>query len=369
MHRNMKWSRLALASVLAMSLTVSAPIRSAADADDASTKTPIKHLVVVFQENVSFDHYFATYPHALPNLDKSVYFKGPKDDTPHANTLEAAGLLTANPNVANPVRIDRSRPVTCDQDHVYGDEQFAADNGLMDRFAGTWLKNGTPFTFSCNDTGTGGLGINSVMDYYDGNTVTAMWNYAQHFAMNDNSYSTTFGPSTPGLLNLVAGNTFSGSITNGKSGSGFIANAASSGAVIGDADPAFDVCSNPTRTQISMSGQNIGDLLTGAGITWGSFMGGFINCATVSHVNVAGATVLDYIPHHAFFQYWSSTSNASHKPPTSTALIGHNADQANHEYDLTNFYQALAADNLPSVSFIKAAAYQDGHAGYSDPLD
>jgi phospholipase C len=29
-----------------------------------ATTTPIKHLVVIFQENVSFDHYFATYPNA-----------------------------------------------------------------------------------------------------------------------------------------------------------------------------------------------------------------------------------------------------------------------------------------------------------------
>ena len=35
------------------------------------------------------------------------------------------------------------------------------------------------------------------MDYYDGNTVTGLWNYAQHYAMSDNSYDTTFGPSTP----------------------------------------------------------------------------------------------------------------------------------------------------------------------------
>ena len=36
------------------------------------------------------------------------------------------------------------------------------------------------------------------MDYYDGNTVTALWNYAQHYALNDNFYNTTFGPSSPG---------------------------------------------------------------------------------------------------------------------------------------------------------------------------
>ena len=38
------------------------------------------------------------------------------------------------------------------------------------------------------------------MGYFDGNTVTAEWNYAQFFAMSDNSYGTTFGPSTPGVI-------------------------------------------------------------------------------------------------------------------------------------------------------------------------
>ncbi len=43
------------------------------------------------------------------------------------------------------------------------------------------------------------------MDYYDGNTVTGLWNYAQQFAMSDNSYGTTFGPSSAGAINLVSG--------------------------------------------------------------------------------------------------------------------------------------------------------------------
>jgi phospholipase C len=45
------------------------------------------------------------------------------------------------------------------------------------------------------------------MDYYDGNTVTGLWNYAQHYAMSDNFFDTEFGPSTPGALNLVSGQT------------------------------------------------------------------------------------------------------------------------------------------------------------------
>src|SRR6202045_1099426 len=231
----------------------------------------------------------------------------------------------------------------------------------MNRFPET-VDAGGP---GCLDYGHGkGL----VMGYYDGNTVTAFWNYAQNFAMSDNSYSTTFGPSTPGLLNLVAGNTFEATITNGLGAGGNIAGPSTSGAVVGDPDPAGDVCSNPKRTQITMSGQNVGDLLNQAGVSWGSFMGGFANC-THSSTGITGLTSTDYIPHHAFFQYWKSTQNPNHTRPTSVALIGHQGDAANHEYDLNDFYAALNANNLPAVSFIKAPAIEDGHAGYSDPLD
>ena len=341
-----------LAVIVSAGMMVSKPARSDSE---FSTRTPIKHIVVIFQENVSFDHYFGTYPHAQSNTDGSRFFRQPVSDTPRANTLLSAGLLTNNPNGANPFRIDRSVPVTCDQDHGYGDEQFAFHGGLMDRF----------LAHSCNDAV---IGSNSTLGYYDGNTVTALWNYAQHYAMSDNSFGTSFGPSTPGLLNLVAGTTFAGTTTNGLSASGNIANGATSGAVIGDPDPAGDMCSDPKRTQITMSGENIGDHLNNLGITWGAFMGGFDNCK-LAHNNVSGSSAgADYIPHHAFFQYWKSTQNPLHTPPGSDAAIG-KTDQANHQYDLRRFYTALANHNLPAVSFLKARAFQDGHAGYSDPLD
>ena len=48
------------------------------------------------------------------------------------------------------------------------------------------------------------------MDYFDGNTVTALWNYAQNYAMSDNNFDPQFGPSTPGALNLISGNTGGG---------------------------------------------------------------------------------------------------------------------------------------------------------------
>src|SRR5260370_37790396 len=245
-----------------------------ADYDAYKTATPIKHVVVIFQENVSFDHYFGTYPHAF-NLAGETPFVA-KEGTPESNTLLSSGLLTNNPNKVNPFRIPPSVPVTCDQDHNYGDEQAAAHAGLMDLFVEK---------LSCNEPKLGPVnGPASTMGYYDGNTVTAMWNYAQYFAMSDNSWGTTFGPSTPGALNLVAGNTFPGTLfptrPNGKpaSASGNIANAATTGAVIGDPRPLLDDCvaSNPkfqNVSQITVSGKNVGDLLNAKGITWGWFQG------------------------------------------------------------------------------------------------
>jgi phospholipase C len=205
------------------------------------------------------------------------------------------------------------------------------------------------------------------MDYYDGNTVTGLWNYAQHFAMSDNSFSTTFGPSTPGALNLVTGQTHGATPAT-------IPDAVSQGTVIGDPDPAHDDCSgSPT---VAMSGKNIGDLLNAQGVTWGWFQGGFRPTSTSggkavcgsTHNNIGGATQKDYSPHHEPFQYYRSTSNPHHLPPTSAGMIGQ-SDQANHQYDLSDFWTAVRAGNMPAVSFLKAARYQDGHAGYSDPVD
>jgi phospholipase C len=371
-----------ICALAAICLFLIVPVRLTArpDGDDAPTTTPIKHVVVIFQENVSFDHYFGTYPHAMPNADGSVYFHGPKDDTPRANTLESAGLLTNNPNFnnlhdttvngtgANPFRMDRAHVNTCDEDHNYNDEQYVARGGLMDGFTG--FKADGKTVYSCKDAFYGPY---SVMGYFDGNTVTALWNYAQNFAMSDSHFGTTFGPSTPGLLNMISGNTYGGTIEKGT-GALKISGGSSTGtfgSVIGDSDPFGDMCST-SAVQIRMTtGQSIGDLLDAKGITWGDFMGAFGD-QTCKEANT-GLTGLNdggsYIPHHAFAQYWLSTLNANHTPPASVHMVGKTDGSTFHEYDLSYFFAALKAGDLPAVSILKAPAFEDGHAGYSDPLD
>lgn len=463
-------------------------IARAADRDDVRTKTPIKHVVIIFQENASFDHYFATYPNAK-NTDGTPFVA--REDTPTVNGLTDGnnkfpervhvGLHDFNPNMpapnpgaqnqvlvldpngaANPFRMTRDQIVTCSNNHDYAGEQVATDAGFMDKFPQVNNANGA----GCSNDGS------TVMGYFDGNTVTAMWNWAQRFAMSDNSWGTTYGPSTPGALNLISGQTAgavvhtfggakgpTGRLTDAVLGATIadaffvgptnpvvtadvigaqgqsVLKAVQTGTLVTDLDPYLDDCGSDKggtaagKLTAELTGRNVGDLLNEKGITWGWFAGGFrtaaaANSATTdpahplggvsndpfglpifggaatdgaatgvgtanfapakcnaAHVLHPDATTtfdgnsailhpvrIDYNPHHSPFQYYASTRNPHHLPPASVRMIG-KTDQANHQYDLLDFFAALKNGNLPAVSFLKAINRDDGHpGGESDPL-
>jgi phospholipase C len=368
-----KYLRMSASVLTAMTLAIGGPGSLWADSKryDPPTNTPIKHIIVLFQENISFDHYFGTYPYATnPEGEPQFY---PDPHTPRANNLLSGGLLTNNPNTTQPFRLDRSCPLTSDQNHSYTPEQKSFDHGLMDMFV---QDTGTAGT-SCLDV-TSGPGI--VMGYYDGNTTTAMWNWAQHYAMSDNFYGTMFGPSTVGVLNLVAGTTSNVTITGESSASGTIAGGGpTSGTLIGDIDAGYDDCSTKS-THGTTTDPNIGILLNAKSITWGWFQGGFAPtslyngttvtksvCASESSNSATGLSdVTDYVSHHNGFAYNALTANPHHLPPTGP--VGY-TDQANHGYDLSLFLSAISDGTLPSVSFVKAKAFQNGHPGNSTPLD
>ena len=347
-----------------------------------ATATAIKHLVVIFNENVSFDHYFGTYPHAT-NPQGEPAFAAARG-TPAVDGLNDS-LLRHNPNLTNPAnrrvasnpfRLDRTQASTADQGHAYTAEQLAYDSGAADRFP-AYTGRGGP-------GGTGGFFTPAlVMGYYDGNTVTALWNYAQHFAMSDNAYADTYGPSTPGAVNLISGQT-NGFVVKASTGStGYVSDGQGGLTLISDLGPAPDICTDSlpwySTDRGSLTGRNIGDLLNEAGISWGWFQGGFdlsvknangsSGCHRTTFSPTVRQTVNDYIAHHQPFQYYASTANPRHTRPTSVAAIGTTGDGANHQYDLRDFFTAVKAGNFPAVVFLKASGYQDGHAGYSDPLD
>ncbi|MGB7194062.1 MAG: alkaline phosphatase family protein [Collimonas pratensis] len=379
----------------------------------AKAATPIQHVVVIFQENVSFDHYFGTYPNAANPTGEPAFtaaagtpvvnnLQTPLDVTKSFAALRVPSLLTANPttlntgngvNAINPFRLDRSQVVIADQDHDYQAEQMGFNGGAMDLFpASLGAGNSAAPQVLTPPLNTNGL----TMGYFDGNTVTALWNYAQNYALNDNSFGTTFGPSAPGAINLISGQTNGVIATNLSAsqagnyaaGDGYYGELSSDGVgginLAGDAQPLNDACM--TRDAAQLSGKNVGDMLNAANVSWGFFQGGFdltvtnangtTGCKRSTTSAVTGVTKADYIPHHQPFQYYASTANLKHARPSAVTAIGNTfqadgktVDPANHQYDIHDFFDAVSAGNYPAVSFLKAAGYQDGHAGYSDPLD
>jgi phospholipase C len=396
MHRKIS-ALLLLASGMALAGCSTDQATNAISTSPAPTITPttpqaaIKHVVVIFGENISFDHYFGTYPNAA-NTGGTTFTAAAGTPIPN-NYISNPTLLTANPNLssangssaANPFRLAPGQAGTGDQGHNYNPEQLAFDNGKMDMFP---ASVGTADAATLvNETAAPGIAGTTALNlgYYDGNTVTAMWNYAQHYSMNDHSFGSAFGPSTPGALELAAGQTngVTYTVPYANIASGVIPDGQGGYTDINDEDPSGDVCSS-TTANFSMTGKNIGDLMNTAGITWGFFEGGFnlstvnangtTGCArTTGAVNIPGNPLkADYIPHHQPFQYWPSTANPNHNRPTPGVAIGAaDANGANHQYDTADFNAALTAStpSMPQVAFLKAPGYQDGHAGYSDPLD
>jgi phospholipase C len=327
---------------------------AAPPANNLSTATPIQYLVVIFQENNAFDHYFGTYPHAANPPGEPPFVPAP--GTPAVNGLTGP-LLTANPNflnsangagAVNPFRLDRSQASTCDNINHYMAEQLAYHGGLLDLF-----PTYTSATTSCPPGVVAPPGL--AMGYYDGNTVTALWNYAQRYAMSDYFFATEFGTTVMGHINLVSGDTHQTNVLSNAD----IAN----GSIIANINPsaALDDCTSGKT--ITMTSKNVGDLLNAQGVTWGWFYGDF--AATLS--NGVAQCSANYNPHYDPFQYYASTANPHHLPPSSVSAIGQ-TDQANHQYALTDFFNALNSGNLPSVSFLKASFGETGHPSDGTPL-
>lgn len=390
---------LSASALLTAGAALAPGMATASAAEQApETTTPIKHVVVLFSENISFDHYFATYPKAA-NTDGEKLQGGDinapkfqaKPDTPKdIDTLESAGLIDQNPNAIKPFRLTPGQAVTCSQNHEYDAEQKAFNGGKMDKFNETAAKD------NCASKGKNIFdkpGEN--MGYYDGNTTQGIWNYAQNFSMSDNHFGTQFGPSTPGALNLVAGNVTPTLMHDPKSGAQVpdMDNEEIAGhrkdefgrdvsSIVADPDPAFDDCSNRSSatsdTTASVDAPNVGDKMNEKGVSWGWFQGGFrpsepatdtqrARCGH-AHPNVGTSKQVDYNPHHQPFQYFASTANPHHLAPANEDEIGHDG-QANHQYDIEDFDTVVKKGNLPAVSFLKAGNYEDGHPGNSDPVD
>ena len=279
---------------------------------------------------------------------------------------------------SNPYRLAPSQAATADQDHSYTQEQIAYDHGKMDFFPAIVGQGVAP------DGSPAPQRRKSLnLAYFDGNTVTALWNYAQRFAMSDRFFQTTFGPSVLGALNLVSGQT--NGVTRVKNGASPNVldrrRRADRSRCIGDVDPIGDICSSSKRIQVTMGGRNIGDLLNAANVSWGWFEEGF----DVKAVNADGTTGLRARSHTSAVT--GLAVEGLHRASRAVSVLPvdgqsearaarrrwrRSAGRATRRIISTistDFFAALDAGHFPAVAFLKPAAYQNGHAGYSDPID
>lgn len=466
----------------------------ASDPQDSETKTPIKHVILILSENVSFDNMFGTYPIAQ-NTDGIPFFPLPGTEVPDnlltIDPLTGGNYLTTNRNVGqtgvgkvNPQRLAYNQVLTNFESNGYTRLQLDVNNGLMNHFV---LNQTTPapiISFVSPHPpfdATYGRGANIVMDYWDGNTFTGMWNYAQYYSMSDHCFTTGYGESVVGGINWGSGNNSEivpefphlkidvnllNIISDGFSanpqlppippGTKFIEwgdllatfnNVALYNWVFAKGDlsilefllfwfvdvPAsvratitfpgvsgvVEFAQQFTANNINPKHKNIGDRLNQKKITWGAFRGGWLpkqskldpnaivlpyseffppdviaqlqaimpefnNLVILLHASVnptppQGApfgvfTIFDIVgPQPDYgniqpFDYFASTSNPHILPYSHLKNVG-KTDQANHNYDIDDFYNALDIGVLPAVSYVRLPVYQSGHPKESDAVD
>ena len=131
---------------------------------------PIKHIVVIMQENRSFDNYFGTYPGANGIPKNTCISLSPR--------YPAVGCV--KPFLS-------TDPISGDLPHGYQSSIAAYDNGKMDGFMAA--ENENPKT----------------MSYYDNKTIPYYWDLAKHYVLADNFYSSVLSYSLPNHWYAVAG--------------------------------------------------------------------------------------------------------------------------------------------------------------------
>ncbi|WP_165942857.1 alkaline phosphatase family protein [Marinomonas flavescens] len=349
-------------SLIALSialLCVNAPCASVHYELSRPTLTPIKHVVVVMLQNESFDRYFGRYPIAENKPGEAAFHA--LNNTPQVTGYSKA-VLTQNPNLTNPYRLAPAEP-TCDLGYGPLAQKASYNHGENNMFI--WLDSSGPIN-SINDDG---CFPQSVMGYYDGNTLHALWHYAQEYVMADHFFATDYSSTVSGLLNEIAGTTH-GVLPRMSPGVNY------HDYLLGNNEPLYDDASSD-HYKVHLTGNNIGDLLNQKQVTWGAFIGGFMPSSRTKEgkailvdrsLSLQGSIIKDYFSYNDPFQYFKTTANPHHLAPESEANIGYQ-DQANHQYDLSQMWLALKNNNLPAVSYVIPKASQNGHVGSSSPLD
>ncbi|HEV3070483.1 MAG TPA: alkaline phosphatase family protein [Solirubrobacteraceae bacterium] len=271
----------------------------------------IQHVIVIMQENRSFDQYFGTYP--------------------GANGFPA-GVCEPDPLNGGCVT-----PFHDANDHNYGGPHavFNAasdiDGGKMDGFVGQAEQGqhcggNEPACSPCNQT-TAGACVD-VMGYHDAREIPNYWTYAENFVLQDNMFASSLSWSLPEHLFMVSA--WSAACPNGDPNP--MDCSSSLGLVNPEADP-----------KISFAWTDITYLLHNAGVSWSYyvFKGTEPDCESNEAMNCAPV------------QQRPTTPGIWNPLPYFTDV--HQDGQLGNIQSLTNFYTAVhekSSCGLPNVSWI-----------------
>ncbi|MBI1743937.1 acid phosphatase [Candidatus Acetothermia bacterium] len=318
----------------------------------ATALDKIKHVIVIYQENRSFDTLYGNFPGATGIANAGAAIKQVnKNNQPYVTLPQPLdpnkkpdSRFPANMSV-QPFDIGRFVPpdqTTGDLIHRFYQEQYQINGGKMNKFV-TWSDNG-------------GL----VMGYYDG-TQLPLGKLAQQYTLADNFFHAAFGGSflnhfwlicacTPRWPNAPADKVAQLN-SNGvlvKDGTvtpdGYAVNTSYP---INQPHPANITDSTQLLPQQTMP--TIGDRLDEKGISWAWYSGGWNDA-------LAGKPDRLFQFHHQPFAYFAHYADGT-------------PGRAAHLKDEQDFLQALQTSGLPAVSFVKPIGRFNEHPGYANLLE
>ncbi|MFA7240984.1 MAG: alkaline phosphatase family protein [Sulfuricellaceae bacterium] len=314
----------------------------------------IRHIVVIYLENRSFDHLYGLFPGAngLPNAGLAA-LQTDRDGAPYA-MLPPVMLITPGKPPEVDARFPKSLPNrpfdigdyvpahqnTGDLVHRFYQNQMQINGGRNDRFAAI--------------SDAGGLS----MGYYDGHNLP-LWKYAAQYTLADNFYQAAFGgsmlnhfwlicactpryPDAPAELRATLDD--SGKLV--KDGvltpDGYVANTI---------QPYYMPHKPGTAKLKALPPQTlptIGDRLTEKNIDWAWYSGGWNDA-------LSGWSAPTFQFHHQPFAYFRNYADGSE-------------NKARHLKDESDFLAAIESGALPPVSFYKPLGLHNEHPGYADVM-
>ncbi|MGH7271345.1 MAG: alkaline phosphatase family protein, partial [Polyangiaceae bacterium] len=292
------------------------------DAGPPPLASKIAHVVIIVQENHTFDVEFGAYCQAAAG-SKPTCTTGP-------TCCEA--MPATDPAGHSPIVLDDTEEAAFDPNHTQACELAEMDNGKMDAYATATVPGSST---ACGDSRNVASASPTIVKPY--------WDLAQTGALADRYFQPIAGQSSSNDMYLA------------RASYVFTDNSAS------PLDALGVKCSLGT-TQKAFMGTTIGDLLTAASVPWAWFADGYQTMLSAPHGTCPPAPAdcplalplypCSFDPSDIPFEYYASTR-----------------DNPSTMKDLSVFQAAIqSGSGLPAVSFIKAIGYRSEHPGYGSTL-